>query len=153
MCWICVAVCHFQGTQLTRHALCGFVHSGLYFRAVLINSRYTHLKHVQNLAVWKHWHGLAPFAQCGFALMQVVSFNGDMTEFTVTSSQVSEVENILRQVTYVNARSYPTPGRRNLRLDTTVTWVLLQTFVCAVIERKAGCVCSRSLFLLCVCFL
>lgn len=53
--------------------------------------------------------------------MQVVSFNGDMTEFTVTSSQVSEVENILRQVTYVNARSYPTPGRRNLRLDTAVT--------------------------------
>ncbi|XP_076451662.1 calsyntenin-1-like [Babylonia areolata] len=50
----------------------------------------------------------------------VVSFNGDMTEFTVTGRQVTEVENILRQVTYVNARSFPTPGRRNLRIDTTV---------------------------------
>ncbi|KAK7094297.1 calsyntenin-1-like [Littorina saxatilis] len=51
----------------------------------------------------------------------VVSFNGDMTEFTVTGSQVSEVEKIVREVTYVNARSFPTPGRRNLRIDTSVT--------------------------------
>lgn len=51
----------------------------------------------------------------------VVSFNGDMTEFTVTGSQVTEVENIVRQVTYVNARSFPTPGRRNLRYEATVT--------------------------------
>ena len=61
--------------------------------------------------------------QCDFDCLQVVSFNSDMTEFTVTGSQVSEVENILRQVTYVNARSYPTPGRRNLRIDTTITSV------------------------------
>ncbi|KAK7486162.1 hypothetical protein BaRGS_00022628 [Batillaria attramentaria] len=44
----------------------------------------------------------------------VVSFNSDMTEFTVVSREVPEVEKILREVTYVNARAFPTPGRRNL---------------------------------------
>lgn len=50
----------------------------------------------------------------------VVSFNSDMTEFTVVSREVQEVEKILREVTYVNARAFPTPGRRNLRIDTSV---------------------------------
>lgn len=55
---------------------------------------------------------------------QVVSFNSDMTEFTVFSKDLAEVEKIVREVTYVNARAYPTPGRRNLRIDSSVTYVL-----------------------------
>lgn len=47
-----------------------------------------------------------------------------MTEFTVFSKDLAEVEKIVREVTYVNARAYPTPGRRNLRIDSSVTYVL-----------------------------
>lgn len=50
----------------------------------------------------------------------VVSFNSDMTEFTVVSREVLETEKILREVSYVNARPFPTPGRRNLRIDTSL---------------------------------
>ncbi|XP_064611600.1 calsyntenin-1-like [Liolophura sinensis] len=49
-----------------------------------------------------------------------VSFNSDMTEVSITAQSLAEVEKIVREVSYVNARSYPTPGRRALRVETGV---------------------------------
>ncbi|XP_067658784.1 calsyntenin-1-like [Haliotis asinina] len=49
-----------------------------------------------------------------------VSFNSEMTEFSISGRDVTEVEKLMREVTYVNARTYPTPGRRNLQVETTI---------------------------------
>eukprot|EP00106_Octopus_bimaculoides_P004334 XP_014771776.1 PREDICTED: calsyntenin-1-like [Octopus bimaculoides] len=43
-----------------------------------------------------------------------VSFNSEMTEFSIMGKNVTEVESLIREVSYVNARHYPTPGRRAL---------------------------------------
>lgn len=49
-----------------------------------------------------------------------VSFNSEMTEFSITGSNATEIENLVREVAYVNARSFPTPGRRNLNIRTNI---------------------------------
>jgi hypothetical protein len=43
-----------------------------------------------------------------------------MTEFSISSKNASEIEDLVQEVAYVNARSYPTPGRRNVNLRTTI---------------------------------
>lgn len=48
-----------------------------------------------------------------------VTFNSEMTEFNVLGRNVTEIQNIVRQVMYVNARRFPTPGRRNINVKTT----------------------------------
>lgn len=53
-------------------------------------------------------------------IFQTVSFNSDMTEVSITAQSLAEVEKIVREVSYVNARTYPTPGRRALRVETGV---------------------------------
>ncbi|ESO95730.1 hypothetical protein LOTGIDRAFT_116621 [Lottia gigantea] len=50
-----------------------------------------------------------------------VSFNNEMTEFNISGKKVSEVEKLLHEVGYVNVRSYPTPGRRKLEIETTIS--------------------------------
>ncbi|XP_050678397.1 calsyntenin-1 [Leptidea sinapis] len=40
---------------------------------------------------------------------------------SVEGDGVSEVETLVRRVAYGDARSFPTPGRRNVHLDTTIT--------------------------------
>ncbi|XP_052820874.1 calsyntenin-1-like [Mya arenaria] len=49
-----------------------------------------------------------------------VSFNSDMTEFSITGRNASDVEMLVRKVAYVNNRNFPTPGRRNLNIRTSV---------------------------------
>ncbi|XP_029651355.1 calsyntenin-1 [Octopus sinensis] len=49
-----------------------------------------------------------------------VSFNSEMTEFSIMGKNVTEVESLIREVSYVNARHYPTPGRRALKMETAV---------------------------------
>ncbi|KAK6175300.1 hypothetical protein SNE40_013791 [Patella caerulea] len=65
-----------------------------------------------------------------------VSFNNEMTEFNISGKDVAEVEKLLHEVAYVNVRSFPTPGRRKLLLQTqlkcngeTVTLPEVQTYV------------------------
>jgi len=43
-----------------------------------------------------------------------------MTEFSVTGQQANDVENLVKQLTYINYRNFPTPGRRNLHIQTSV---------------------------------
>ncbi|KAK3592451.1 hypothetical protein CHS0354_001571 [Potamilus streckersoni] len=49
-----------------------------------------------------------------------VSFNNEMTEFSIMGTNATEVEGLLQEVTYSNGRAYPTPGRRNLSIKTSV---------------------------------
>jgi len=50
-----------------------------------------------------------------------VAFNSEMTEITINGRNKSEVEHLLRRVGYINTRMFPTPGHRNIRLETDVT--------------------------------
>ncbi|KAK3087668.1 hypothetical protein FSP39_008933 [Pinctada imbricata] len=49
-----------------------------------------------------------------------VSFNSDKTDFSIHSTNLSEVSTLVQNVGYINARKFPTPGRRNLDVRTTV---------------------------------
>ncbi|VEN46418.1 unnamed protein product [Callosobruchus maculatus] len=47
--------------------------------------------------------------------------NSDLTEVTVEGDNRTNLETLVRKIGYLNSREFPTPGRRNLRLTTTVT--------------------------------
>ncbi|KAI4454344.1 calsyntenin [Holotrichia oblita] len=47
--------------------------------------------------------------------------NSDLTEVTVEGDNRTNLEILVRKIGYANSREFPTPGRRNLRLTTTVT--------------------------------
>ncbi|KAH1011570.1 hypothetical protein HUJ04_000909 [Dendroctonus ponderosae] len=47
--------------------------------------------------------------------------NSDLTEVTVEGDNRTNLEMLVRKVGYANTREFPTPGRRNLKLTTTVT--------------------------------
>ncbi|CAG2212955.1 CLSTN1 [Mytilus edulis] len=47
-------------------------------------------------------------------------FNSEMTEFSITSHNITEVERLLHEVSYINSRRYPTPGRRNVDMRTSI---------------------------------
>ncbi|KAL4221800.1 hypothetical protein ACF0H5_020054 [Mactra antiquata] len=49
-----------------------------------------------------------------------ISFNKDMTEFSITGQNAVDVEQLVHKLAYVNYRPFPTPGRRNLNLRTSV---------------------------------
>lgn len=51
---------------------------------------------------------------------QSVSFNKDMTEFSITGQNAADVEQLVHKLAYINYRPFPTPGRRNLNLRTSV---------------------------------
>lgn len=57
------------------------------------------------------------FLQPGMELLT----NSDLTEVTVEGDNRTNLEILVRQIGYANTREFPTPGRRNLRLTTTVT--------------------------------
>lgn len=42
---------------------------------------------------------------------------------SVEGDGAGEVETLVRRVAYGDARAFPTPGRRNVHLDTTITCV------------------------------
>ena len=46
-----------------------------------------------------------------------------MTEITINGHNGSEVESLVKRVGYLNSRMFPTPGHRNLRVETTVKYV------------------------------
>ncbi|CAG5135956.1 unnamed protein product, partial [Candidula unifasciata] len=64
-----------------------------------------------------------------------VSFNSEMTEFTISSRSVEEVNRLMGQVTYVNTRTYPTPGYRTLTIETSVICEG-QTVVLPLLEKR-----------------
>lgn len=49
-----------------------------------------------------------------------VSFNKDKTEFSITGQNASDIEVLVHKLAYVNYRPFPTPGRRNLNVRTSV---------------------------------
>ncbi|XP_033763101.1 calsyntenin-1-like isoform X1 [Pecten maximus] len=49
-----------------------------------------------------------------------VSYNSEMTEFTIEGKNVTKVQNLVRDIVYLNARQFPTPGRRNIDISTNV---------------------------------
>lgn len=53
---------------------------------------------------------------------QSVSFNTEMTEFSITGQRAEDLEDLVKQITYINYRNFPTPGRRNLHITTTVKY-------------------------------
>lgn len=46
--------------------------------------------------------------------------NSDLTEVRVDGDNLTNVETLLRRIGYSNTRRFPTPGRRNFRVDTTI---------------------------------
>lgn len=49
-----------------------------------------------------------------------VSINSESTAVLIEGRDTIDVEDILSQITYLNSREFPTPGRRSLRLSTSV---------------------------------
>jgi hypothetical protein len=43
-----------------------------------------------------------------------------MTEFSITGQNASDIETLVQKLAYVNYRPFPTPGRRNLNIRTSV---------------------------------
>lgn len=50
-----------------------------------------------------------------------VSMNNEMTSITVSGITVDSVEKLLRRITYINSRTFPTPGHRPFSLETQAT--------------------------------
>ncbi|KAL7303254.1 hypothetical protein TKK_0004453 [Trichogramma kaykai] len=46
--------------------------------------------------------------------------NSDLTELRIEGDNKTNVETLLRRIGYSNSRRFPTPGRRNFKLDTTI---------------------------------
>lgn len=49
-----------------------------------------------------------------------VSYNSEMTEFTIEGSNLTKVQSLVRDIVYINTRQFPTPGRRNIDISTNV---------------------------------
>ena len=49
-----------------------------------------------------------------------VSINADSTTIFIEGKDSIDIEDILSQVSYINSRQFPTPGRRSLRLTTSI---------------------------------
>ncbi|XP_005090315.1 calsyntenin-1 [Aplysia californica] len=64
-----------------------------------------------------------------------VSFNPDLTEFTISSRSVEEVNRLMGQVAYINARTFPTPGYRALSIETSLICEG-QTVVLPLLEKR-----------------
>lgn len=47
--------------------------------------------------------------------------NSDSTAIVVSGKESIDVEDVISQVSYSNSREYPTPGRRSLKLSTSIT--------------------------------
>ncbi|RWS31255.1 Calsyntenin-1-like protein, partial [Leptotrombidium deliense] len=49
-----------------------------------------------------------------------LSINSDATEIVVEGKDAIDVEDMLSQISYLNSREFPTPGRRSLRISTSI---------------------------------
>ncbi|XP_064642451.1 calsyntenin-1-like isoform X3 [Lineus longissimus] len=49
-----------------------------------------------------------------------ISYNSEMTQISINGHNITEVQRILSQVGYINFRTFPTPGRRNLKITTNI---------------------------------
>ncbi|KAL1123236.1 hypothetical protein AAG570_002323 [Ranatra chinensis] len=47
--------------------------------------------------------------------------NSDLTELSIEGDNKTNLEVLIRRIGYTNSREFPTPGRRNLHLSTTIT--------------------------------
>ena len=46
--------------------------------------------------------------------------NNEMTQITIEGNNVTNLETLVRRVAYVNARDFPTPGRRPVSVNTHI---------------------------------
>lgn len=53
-----------------------------------------------------------------------VTTNTDSSEITIEGKDAIDVEDMLSQISYLNSREFPTPGRRSLRISTSIQYVL-----------------------------
>jgi hypothetical protein len=53
-----------------------------------------------------------------------VSTNTDSTSVIIDGKDAIDVEDMLSQISYINSREFPTPGRRSLRISTSIQYVL-----------------------------
>lgn len=49
--------------------------------------------------------------------------NSDSTAIMVSGKESIDVEDVISQISYTNSREYPTPGRRSLKLSTSIRFV------------------------------
>ena len=49
-----------------------------------------------------------------------ISYNSEMTQLTINSRNLSQIQKILSQVGYINYRMFPTPGRRSVKITTDI---------------------------------
>ncbi len=47
--------------------------------------------------------------------------NSDSTSILVNGKESIDVEDVISQISYSNTREYPTPGRRSLKLSTSIS--------------------------------
>lgn len=52
--------------------------------------------------------------------MELLS-NNDLTEITIEGDNKTNMEMLVKNIGYSNSREFPTPGRRNLHLTTSVS--------------------------------
>jgi len=67
-------------------------------------------------------------------LMKSVSMNAAMNVMTINGRDVDSVQKMLRQLTYVNNRLFPTPATRPLTVETHLKYVV-ETAVIHPISR------------------
>jgi len=60
--------------------------------------------------------------------VQSVSMNAAMNLMTISSADVGSVEKMLRQLTYVNDRLFPTPASRPLTVETHIKSAIFADF-------------------------
>lgn len=51
--------------------------------------------------------------------------NSDSTAVLVSGKESIDVEDVISQISYSNSREYPTPGRRSLKLSTSIRFQLI----------------------------
>uniref|UniRef100_A0A646QFH4 Calsyntenin-1 n=1 Tax=Hemiscolopendra marginata TaxID=943146 RepID=A0A646QFH4_9MYRI len=60
--------------------------------------------------------------------------NNDLTEVAIEGNNKTNLETLVQKVAYANSREFPTPGRRNLKLYTSVTCTNGKTLKVPVVE-------------------
>jgi hypothetical protein len=70
--------------------------------------------------IHSHFAVILQVIKISFCLF-AVNVCADLTELSIEGDNKTNLVILVRKVGYTNTRQFPTPGRRNLHLSTTVT--------------------------------